>query len=167
MTPGAAYWIKRLSLTRHVEGGSYVRTYCAPLTLPQEMLPNGFHGHRPASTAIYFLLEKGQFSALHRIASDEVWHFYYGDPLLVYEIEANGRLTTHLLGNEPFTEQQFQCVVKAGSWFGSITVPGGDYSLAGCTVAPGFDFEDFEMGNRAQLLQWYPQHHSIITMLTR
>ena len=167
MRPSAGYWINKLQLTRHIEGGSYIRTYCASLTIPGQQLPPGFKGPRPASTAIYFLLEKEQFSAMHRIASDEIWHFYYGDPLVVYEIAPNGSLTTHLLGNNPENNECFQCTVKAGSWFGSKTKEGGDYSLVGCTVSPGFDFDDFEMGKRDELLQLYPQHAALVYMLTR
>jgi len=162
----AGYWIQKLQLTRHIEGGSYCRTYSSDLVFPQQQLPSGFHGARPASTAIYFLLEKGQFSAMHRIASDELWHFYYGDPLLVYEINTEGALKTHRLGNHPENGEQFQCLVKAGSWFGSKTKDGGNYALVGCTVAPGFDFDDFELAERNALLQLYPQHRDIIEMLT-
>ena len=166
MKPPANYWINKLQLTRHVEGGSYYRSYCAALHIAQEHLPPAFHGPRPVSTAIYFLLEAQQFSAMHRIAADEVWHFYYGDPLMVYEIDGQGELTCHLLGNDPEQQQQFQCVVKAGSWFGSKTVTGGEYSLVGCTVAPGFDFADFELAEKTTLLQQYPQHAAVINLLT-
>lgn len=166
MKPAASYWINKLQLTTHVEGGSYTRTYCSDLNFSQAVLPAGFHGPRPSSTAIYFLLEKNQFSAMHRIASDELWHFYYGDPLTVYEIDSAGYLTEHLLGNNPENNEQFQCVVKAGSWFGSKTSSGGDYSLVGCTVSPGFDFADFELGEREALLHLYPQHAGVIKMLT-
>ena len=162
----AGYWIQKLQLTRHIEGGSYCRTYSSDLVFPQKQLPSGFHGARPAATAIYFLLEEGQFSAMHRIASDELWHFYYGDPLLIYEINPEGVLTTHRLGNHPENDEHFQCLVKAGSWFGSKTKDGGNYALVGCTVAPGFDFDDFELAERNALLQLYPQHRDIIEMLT-
>jgi uncharacterized protein len=126
-----------------------------------------FHGDRPVATAIYFLLEKEQYPAIHRIASDELWHFYYGDPLVVYEIETTGNLNQHLLGNNPENDEHFQCLIKAGSWFGSKTKIGGKYSLAGCTVSPGFDFEDFELGDRKALIDQFPQHAGIIQMLTR
>jgi uncharacterized protein len=166
MKLSADYWINKLQLTAHIEGGAYTRTYCSGLTIAETHLPPGFHGPRPASTAIYFLLKKDQFSAMHRIASDELWHFYYGDPLMVYEIDPTGNLTEHLLGNNPENNGHFQCVVKAGSWFGSKTKDGGEYSLVGCTVSPGFDFADFELGKRNALLQLYPQHHTIIQTLT-
>jgi len=167
MQPSASYWIEKLQLIRHIEGGSYSSTYTAGLVLPKEQLPEGFHGPRPASTAIYFLLDKNQFSAMHRIAADEVWHFYYGGPLQVYEIDASGQLTIHLLGNNPANNESFQCVVKAGSWFGAVPAPGTEYALVGCTVAPGFHFDDFELAERTALLQQYPQHAGVIEMLTR
>ncbi len=167
MRPSADYWINKLQLTRHIEGGSYFRTYCSAVTILHHHLPPVFKGPRPAATAIYFLLDKDQFSAMHRIASDELWHFYYGDPLMVYEIDAAGNITQHVLGNNPENNENFQCLVKAGSWFGSKIKEGGDYSLVGCTVSPGFDFADFELGERNDLLKAYPQHASIIQMLTR
>ena len=167
MKPSADYWIQKLQLEKHIEGGSYTRTYTAAITLPHEVLPAGFNGPRPVATAIYFLLESNQFSAMHRIASDELWHFYYGDPLLVYEIDTAGKLTQHLLGNNPHNNETFQCTINAGSWFGSAPQPGGNYSLVGCTVAPGFDFADFQLGERSALIQLYPHHAGIIEMLTR
>ena len=167
MRPSADYWINTLQLTRHIEGGSYCRTYCSAVTISQHQLPKNFKGPRPAATAIYFLLEKHQCSALHRIASDELWHFYYGDPLIIYEIDHAGILTEQLLGNNPENKESFQCTVKAGNWFGSKTKEGGEYSLAGCTVSPGFDFDDFELGKRDELLTLFPQHAATIQILTR
>lgn len=168
MLPVAGYWITKLGLTQHIEGGSYCQTYRAGLVIPQSQLPATYHGDRHACTAIYFLLEKEQFSALHRIASDEVWHFYYGDTLVIYEIDITGKLTEHLLGNNPERSgENFQCVIKAGSWFGAKVKEGGDYSLVGCTVAPGFDFADFELAKREELAKRYPQYASVINMLTR
>ena len=167
MRPAAEYWRKKLGLETHIEGGSYRRTYASGISIPQHALPAGFHGSRPSATAIYFLLEKDQFSALHRIASDEGWHFYYGDPLIVYEIDTEGQVTEHLLGNHPENNESFQCVVKAGHWFGARLKPGSEYALVGCTVSPGFDFADFELADRAPLLLQYPQHEALITSLTR
>ena len=167
MKHSADYWINKLQLTAHIEGGAYRQTYRSTLIIPENQLPQGFHGPRPASTAIYFLLKEDQFSAMHRIASDELWHFYDGDPLIVYEIDAAGNLTEHQLGDTADNNESFQCLVKAGSWFGSKTKKGGLYSLVGCTVSPGFDFADFELGDREALLKLYPQHASIIHALTR
>jgi len=167
MRPDASYWINKLQLTQHVEGGAFRETYRSDLTIPRTVLPLFFQGDRNASTSIYFLLASGQFSAFHRIASDEVWHFYFGDPLLVHEIGHNGRLITHLLGANPENGESFQTVVKAGSWFASVPTPGSEYALVGCTVAPGFDFADFELADRATLSQQYPEHAQLIQQLTR
>src|SRR5450631_2048900 len=98
MRPSATYWIEKLDLTRHIEGGSFREVYRSALQVPKKFLPILFGGDRNISTSIYFLLEKGQFSAFHRIASDEQWHFYFGDPLLIYEISHAGHLTIHRLG---------------------------------------------------------------------
>ena len=166
MRPNADFWIQHLSLEKHIEGGSYRRSYTASLNISKDQLPPSFHGDRPVATSIYFLLEQQQFSAMHRIASDELWHFYFGDPLMVYEIDTNGKLIKHLLGNNPGNGEQFQCMVRAGSWFGSKVKVGGEYALVGCTVSPGFDFNDFELGDRDALLAMYPLHSDTIHMLT-
>jgi uncharacterized protein len=167
MRPTADFWIQHLSLEKHIEGGSYRRTYASTLEMVKEQLPGSFHGKRPITTSIYFLLEQGQFSAMHRIASDEMWHFYFGDPLIVYEILINGSFIKHLLGSNPLNGEVFQCVVRAGSWFGAAVKDGGNYALAGCTVSPGFDFSEFELGERNELLNLFPQHRDTILLLTR
>jgi hypothetical protein len=115
------------------------------------------------------MLEQGQFSAFHRIASDEQWHFYFGGSLIIYEIDPAGNLLEHRLGNDPalIDQQDFQCVIKAGSWFASSPAPGAHYCIAGCTVSPGFDFEDFELAEPASLIAIYPQHKDLIISLTR
>lgn len=167
MRPDASYWISKLQLTQHVEGGAFREVYRSELTIPRTVLPLFFQGNRNISTSIYFLLAAGQFSAFHRIAADEIWHFYFGDPLLVYEINHNGHLITHLLGTDPEKGESFQSVVKAGSWFASIPATGSEYALVGCTVAPGFDFADFELADSRALSQRYPEHAELIKSLTR
>ncbi len=167
MRPPASYWIDKLGLTPHVEGGAFREVYRSELVIPRSSLPLFFQGARNASTGIYFLLAQGQFSAFHRIAADELWHFYFGDPLLVYEIIHNGRMIEHRLGQNPEKGETFQTVVKAGSWFASVPAPGSEYTLVGCTVAPGFDFADFELAAREPLVEMYPEHAEIITKLTR
>jgi uncharacterized protein len=167
MRPNAAYWLDKLQLTHHVEGGSFREVYRSELVIPRKSLPLFFQGDRAASTHIYFLLAEGQFSAFHRIAADEHWHFYSGDPLIVYEINHNGRLLTHRLGNDPSKEESFHAVIKAGSWFASVPAEGSEYALVGCTVAPGFDFDDFELADKETLAEQYPQHAALIRRLTR
>jgi predicted cupin superfamily sugar epimerase len=167
MRPSASYWIEKLGMTPHVEGGAFSEVYRSELIIPRSSLPLFFQGSRSASTSIYFLLSQGQFSAFHRIASDELWHFYYGDPLLVHEITHGGRMLEHRLGQDPEKGERFQTVIKAGSWFASAPAPGSEYALVGCTVAPGFDFEDFELAQRPALIQMYPEYAQVITRLTR
>lgn len=167
MRPAADYWIQQLQLTEHIEGGAFREVYRSPLQVAAPALPASFGASRHISTSIYFLLKQDQFSAFHRIKSDELWHFYYGDPLVVYELLPTGTLIEHLLGNDPEQGQQFQCTVKAGSWFASRVQSGGTYSLVGCTVSPGFDFADFELAERETLTKEYPAHSTLIGQLTR
>ena len=162
----ADYWIKQLQLSTHVEGGAFREIYRSSLIVPAGALPHAFQGDRNFNTAIYFLLQKNQFSAFHRIKSDEQWHFYYGDPLIIYEIDPKGQLLQHRLGNDPDKEETFQCVVKAGNWFAARVAEGGSYVLTGCTVSPGFDFADFELAVRDTLVATYPQHTDLINALT-
>jgi len=159
--------IKQLELQAHPEGGFYKETYRSQHELPQTSLPEKFSGDRAVSTAIYFLIEEGDFSALHKIKSDELWHFYAGDALEVIEIDAEGNLKTTHVGNKPEKGQVFQYTVKADTWFGSRVLSGGTFSLVGCTVAPGFDFRDFEMAERSSLIKQFPQHKTLIEELTR
>lgn len=167
----AQYYIKSLHLQPHPEGGYFAETYRSAESIQKGALPDRFGGTRSFGTAIYFLLESHHFSAFHRIQADEIWHFYAGGPLEVFVINPDATLTVVRLGNDLAKGEVFQAVVPAGCWFGSKPVansaaPGADFSLVGCTVAPGFDFADFEMGNRATLLAEYPQHRASIEMLT-
>lgn len=163
----ASYWIEHLQLNSHVEGGWYAEAYRSSLSFTEEQLPAAFKGSRAACTHIYFLLEKEQYSAFHRIQSDELWHFYQGEPLSIYEIDTSGVLTEHRLGNDPQQGHSLFCMIKAGSWFASRVVKGSNYALVGCTVAPGFDFADFELAKEEALLKQYPQHQHIIKGLCR
>jgi predicted cupin superfamily sugar epimerase len=176
MRPNAAFWKEKLQLITHIEGGAFREVYRSPLIVPLKYLRSNaadtpgnqpFRGDRNFSTSIYFLLEKGGFSAFHRIASDELWHFYFGDSLLVYEINPLGLLTTHRLGSDVGNGEVFQTMIRAGSWFASCVAEGSDYSLVGCTVSPGFDFADFELADRQELSRQYPQHTALISTLTR
>jgi len=173
----APYWIQKLRLEPHPEGGYYRQTYQADLRLAKEALPSQFKGSRSASTAIYFLLEGENFSAFHRLQSDELWHFYVGEALLVHVIEPDGRYSQIRLGSDLEAGEVLQVVVKAGCWFAShlfASQPVASqlrdrkpFALVGCTVAPGFDFDDFELATRAELVQRYPQHRELIEELTR
>jgi predicted cupin superfamily sugar epimerase len=161
----AQYWIHHLGLSPHPEGGYYRVTYKSDLTIVRSALPSSYQGDRSASTAIYFLLDEGNFSAFHRIASDEVWHFYTGSSLLVYVIDPEGNYFELHLGSDE--GEVFQAVVKAGSWFASRVRDAAGFALVGCTVAPGFDFADFELGVRSELIRTFPAHRKLIEELTR
>lgn len=166
MKRSASYWLQQLGLSPHIEGGAFREVYRSPLHIPRSALPETFASGRPVATSIYFLLTASGFSAFHRIRSDETWHFYEGETLLIHELTTTGKLVTHQLGRDPEQGEQFQCTITAGHWFAARLAPGGEYALCGCTVAPGFDFEDFELARRAELIQQYPQHETLITALT-
>lgn len=164
----ASYWIEKYNLLPHPEGGYYAETYRASESIPHSALPSRFGGDRSFSTGIYFLLESHNFSAFHRIQADEMWHFYAGEALEVFVIdEKTGELSIIRLGNNPDNGETFQAVVPAGAWFGSRPAGGSTYALVGCTVAPGFDFADFEMAGCEALSKAYPQHAGLIAELTR
>jgi uncharacterized protein len=165
MTP--ADWIAALSLAPHPEGGFYRETYRSAETIDVAHLPPRFAGPRAYSTAIYFLLPGDQVSALHRIRSDEVWHFYAGGAATLSLIHPDGKLVEHRLGPDPSRDERFQAVVPAGCWYGAAVDDRGGWALFGGTVAPGFDFADFELADRATLSAQFPQHRDLIRRLTR
>jgi predicted cupin superfamily sugar epimerase len=160
--PDAAEIVRSLALQPHPEGGFFRELYRAETHVDTP------RGPRPASTAIYFLLTADTFSALHRIASDEAWHFYAGDPLDVICLEdATGARRDLRLGPDFAAGAAPFALVPARTWFGARVAQGGAWSLCGCTVAPGFDFADFEMGQRAALTARFAAHAAIIAELTR
>lgn len=163
----AGFWIQHLNLLPHPEGGYYREVYRSEHPLQPYALPAGIDTIRSLATSIYFLLEGTQVSKLHRIKSDETWHFYAGGSLTVFVIDEAGKVEEIRLGGEPEKGEVFQATVPAGSWFGAAVNQPQSYSLVGCTVAPGFDFRDFEMGNRKSLLKLYPKHRALIEKLTR
>ena len=159
--------IQRYGLESHPEGGWYKQTYKSNEQIAARALPERFGASRAFSTAIYFLLEKGNFSAFHRIKSDECWHFYAGDPLLIYIIEQTGELKVISLGSDHESGQSFQYVVPANCWFASRPAPESEYCFVGCTVSPGFEFDDLELADASELSTFYPQHKPIIIELCR
>lgn len=159
--------VKRFQLLPHPEGGYYKENYRSEETISHNALPQRFSSSRQFSTAIYFLLEQGNFSAFHRIQSDECWHFYAGQTLHVHVIHPNGQYELLKLGNDLAKGESFQSVVPAGSWFASETAEGGSFSFVGCTVAPGFDFADFELAKAEELVQQFPSMEILIRRLCR
>lgn len=159
--------VKKFNLLPHPEGGFFKENYRSLEMMPHSSLPKRFCGDRHYSTAIYFLLERGDFSVFHKINSDECWHFYAGSTLLIYIIHLNGKLEIIKLGSNVNEGEQFQAVVPAECWFASEPASTTDFSFVGCTVAPGFDFGDFELAKMDELSKNYPQHQSLIHRLTR
>jgi predicted cupin superfamily sugar epimerase len=162
----ASYWVNHLALKPHPEGGFYREVYRSSEGVAQSALPGRFSGSRSFCTSIFYLLERGDFSSFHRIKSDETWHFYAGGALEVAMLVDTG-VTTITLGQDPSLGQQLQYTVPSGVWFASRPAPGTTFSLVGCTVSPGFDFADFEMGNSKELIQEFPSAHETIRALTR
>jgi predicted cupin superfamily sugar epimerase len=159
------YWIERLSLAAHPEGGYYRETYRSGWQL-DGTIAEIYHGNRAAATAIYYLLDGSQHSTFHRLKSDEMLHFYAGTILNVYVMNPEGELHIFRLGDRTAQGACFQLLIAAGHWFAAAPEDPQGYALIGCTVAPGFDFKDFETGSRQALLRAYPQHKSWIERLT-
>jgi hypothetical protein len=163
----ADQWIQVLQLQRHPEGGWFREVYRAQEAIPHQCLPGRFTGDRSFSTAIYFLLKETDFSALHRINQDELWHFYDGTSLTIHMIDPAGNESSVKLGRNLQAGEALLAVVKAGWLFGATVDDSRSFALVGCTVAPGFDFADFEMPQRDRLLKEYPQQRQLIEKLTR
>lgn len=159
--------IDHYRLQPHPEGGYYVQTYRSTEMLHEECLPIRFPGERCFSTAILFLLGGKDFSAFHRLKSDELWHFHSGSALNIYVISPEGAFNLITLGARFDQGQEFQAVVKSGCWFASAPADPDGYSFVGCTVSPGFDFEDFEMAKAEELSARYPEHREMINTFCR
>lgn len=151
------------------EGGLYRQSYRSADILPAANLPARYETSKPASTAIYYLLtdESDSFSALHRLPTDEVYHFYLGNPVALTILLPEGDCQQVVLGQDLLAGQHVQYVVPAGFWQGSKLLPGGSFALLGTTMAPGFTDDDFVAANREALLADYPQQVSVIRQLTR
>lgn len=157
--------IRHLGLQPHPkEGGFFRETYRAAET--HAHLPPRYNGTRSSSTAIYYLLTPSTFSELHRLQTDEVFHFYLGDPVRMLQLDEQGQGRTLVLGPGLRSGHQMQVVVPRGVWQGSCLEPGGNFALLGCTVAPGFDYADYESGDRAALTARYPDFADMIRRLT-
>ena len=157
MNRQAATLVRKLKLQKHPEGGYFRQTYRSGTKVNVK----GYGGPRDISTAIYYLLVSGEFSAFHRIRSDEIWHHYSGGAVTLYAISDDGKLYKIKISRE-----MPQTLIKAGTWFAAS--PGkSQYCLLGCTVSPGFDYRDWELGNRSDLAKMYPQHERLIERYTK
>ena len=159
--------IKQYHMQPHPEGGFFTQTYHSSGLIPRAALPAEFTGERYFSTAIVFLLKENDFSALHRLKQDEIWHFYLGGALRLVMISPGGRFSETTMGQNMATGDVVQAVVPAGYWFGAKPIEGAVFSFVGCTVAPGFDFADFELAKRAAILSQFPDLETIILEFTR
>jgi len=156
-----------LALQPHPEGGYFAETYRAGESIPSTTLPSRYSSARSHGTAIYYLLTPDTCSTLHRLKSDEIFHFYLGDPVEMLQLHPDGTGERLTLGTELLQGMQPQVLVPQGVWQGARLIPGGDFALLGCTVAPGFSYEDFEVGGRENLLAAYPEFKTLIRALTR
>jgi uncharacterized protein len=159
----AKFWIKKLNLEKHPEGGYFVNTYRSDKTIDLR----DYNGVRYACTAIYYLLTGNQFSSFHIMKSDEIWHFYLGSSITLHILDSKGRLNEKILGPSFNDGERLQVVVKSGCWFAASVNEKKSYSLVGCTVSPGFDYRDWKMGGRKLLTKMYPQHKWIIEKYTK
>jgi predicted cupin superfamily sugar epimerase len=160
-------WIEELGLERHPEGGWFREIYRSAERIPKKGLPERYGGPRSFLTSIYFLLKSGEVSQLHRLRSDELWHFFDGSPLRFHVFGEDGAYRSFRLGRDPRRRESLQATLPAGSVFGAEVVEPRSFSLSGCTVAPGFDFADFEFGRREDLLARFPRKRAAIERLAR
>ena len=150
-----------------IEGGHFSETYRSVEVIPQESLPVRYSGARAFGTCIYYLLEPGTFSEIHRVASDEIFHFYLGDPVEMLQLWPGGSGKRVLIGTDIERGMAPQVVVPHGVWQGARLAAGGKFALLGCTVSPGFEYADYERGSRQQLCEVYPAYRDMIRALTR
>jgi len=156
------YWISKLNLLAHPEGGYYRRTYQSGEQISDQELSVEFNGPRFLYTSIYFLLQSNDISHFHRLKSDELWYYHAGSPLTIHVIHENGTYEEVKLGSNLENNETLQYVVPKNSIFGSSVLEPDTFSLVGCMVSPGFDFQDFELFTQKELLEQYPEHHEVI-----
>ncbi len=166
MEQTADYWIRKLGLLPHPEGGYFIETYHSPDIIKRHGLPDRYVADRACAKGIYFLLLGNQASKFHRIACEEIWCHHFGAALTLYVIEKDGTLRHTKLGLDVENGEQPQVVIAHDVWFGAKVNNKDAYTLVSCITAPGFDFDDFELAERHALIQDYPQHKDFIEMLT-
>jgi predicted cupin superfamily sugar epimerase len=166
MSSQAQKYIEKLQLKPHPEGGYYKEIFRTGEMILPEHLPKRYKSSRNFSTSIYFLLDGNQVSNFHRLNSDEQWHFYDGSTIVLYVIEEGGNLNKILLGGNIEKGETHQTIIKHNSWFAAELLDKTSFALIGCTVAPGFDFNDFELGKRDELIDMFPQFRELIFKLT-
>lgn len=161
----ADYWIEKLQMTAHPEGGYFTETYRSEERLSQTNLPKRYDNDRVFGTSIYFLLTTESVSNFHRLRSDEIWHFHFGGQGKIHFLFEDGSYDSKLIGADLEVGASLQVIIPKGTWFAAEVIE-GDYILVGCTVSPGFEFEDFELANRQSLSSAYPAHQTLIARFT-
>ncbi|MFK7953598.1 MAG: cupin domain-containing protein [Ekhidna sp.] len=159
--------IQKLQLQKHPEGGYFKEVYRSNEQISKTGLPNRFAGSKSFGTSIYFMLTSDSFSAFHKINQDETWHFYEGSTIELHMINTEGVHSTVLIGSKLEEDNHFQFTVSGNVWFAAKVIESNNYSLVGCTVAPGFDFDDFSLANRNDLISSFPNCAEIIEQFTR
>lgn len=157
--------IRKLDLIRHTEGGYFRETYRSDEKYNYHT--DIYTGNRNFYSSIYYLLSENEFSSFHRLKSDEIWHYYEGSSFQIHIINNDGILETKILGNGILNGESYQVLINKGNWFAAELSNKKSFGLAGCTVAPGFDYNDLELGNRNELIKKYPQHEKYIRRLTK
>ena len=166
MNEKAKYYVAKLQLNPHPEGGYYKEIYRSGEIYFAEHLPGRYSGGRNFSTSIYFLLEGKQVSKFHKLKSDELWHFYDGTSIKIYIFNNSMSLSEIVLGNNLDKGEIFQIAIEKENWFAAEVIDKSSYSLIGCTVAPGFDFADFELANRKELVEKFSLYRDLIKRFT-
>ncbi len=167
MNQKAKFYVDKLELQKHPEGGYYKEFYRSDEILYKDNLPKRFGGERNISTSIYFLLVEENVSLFHKIKSDEIWHFYDGSAIKIYTLKNDGILSVKLLGKNIDCGESLQIVIERSAWFCAEVVDKKSFGLVGCTVAPGFDFTDLELAERNDLLEKFPDHKKLIEGFTK
>jgi uncharacterized protein len=160
------YYIEKLGLERHPEGGYFCEVYRSAEYYCSTALPERYGGDRNISTSIYYLLEGNQVSRFHKLKSDEIWHFLDGSSVKIYLLDPFGNLSEIVVGKNLDSGEKLQAVISKGNWFAAEAIDKDSFSLVFCTVAPGFDFDDFEQGKRDEMLNKYPEHKELILKFT-
>lgn len=162
----AEYWINKLNLQAHPEGGYFKEVYRSEEDLEHNALPDRYESARSFGTSIYFMLTSSSVSNFHRLSSDEIWHFHYGGRAKIHFIDGQGQYSFKVIGPATDEASNFQVIIPRNTWFAAEVVE-GEYILVGCTVAPGFEFEDFELADRELLSTAYPEHKTLIASFTK
>ncbi len=158
----AEYWIQNLDLKPHPEGGFYKEMFRSNILINKDELPVGYKSSRRLATSIFYLLRSEDISRLHRLKSDELWYFHYGSAVRIMYIDHVGKKHTKMLGSNLEKAEYFSMHIPAGNIFAAEVQEPNSFSVFSCVVSPGFEFEDFEMFDKEDLIQAYPKHIDFI-----